>query len=81
MTVKQALKKASKIQPDDYIFQSALDMGEFWAFYFAPKLEDEDDDIYGLGYTTVNKTTGDLGTFQPVLNLELFSKAKRIDIK
>lgn len=79
MTVEQALQKASKTQPADYELQGALDMGEFWAFYFAPKVED-DDEIYGLGYTTVNKDTGVLGTFQPYQDFKLFEKAKPIQI-
>lgn len=81
MIFEQAQQKAYKIQPRHYVLQSALDMGEFWAFYFAPKVNNDDDISYGLGYTTVNKNTGVLGTFYPYENLELFSKAKRIKIK
>ena len=76
MTFEQALQKAHK-KYKEYECLSALDMGEFWAFHFDDKIELH----YGRGYITVNKTTGDLGDFNPVQNLELFNKAKRIDIK
>lgn len=79
MTFEQALQKAQNKQPKDYLCHGALDMGEFWAFSFHPKLDK--DDWWGGGYDTVNKKTGELGTFNPPDDLELFAKAKRIKIK
>ena len=79
MTFEKAIKKAQVIYPKDYVCQSALDMGEFWAFFFSPPINK--DEWYGGGYTTVNKNTGEIGSFIPPDNFELFSKAKRIEIK
>ena len=78
MTFEQALQKAHVRYPND-VCLSALDMGDVWAFHFDDI--DESKRGYGRGYVTINKTNGDVGQFSPVLDLEAFSKAKRINIK
>ena len=82
MTYEQALQKAHSIKTQGYVLKSVLDMGEVWAFYFEdPTTIDEEDPSYpGEPFITINKLTGINGTFFPVQNLQLFSKAESIEI-
>lgn len=74
MSFKQALQSAyTKANGLECI--EALDMGDFWAFAFGKKNE-----MCGGGYVTVNKSDGELNTFNPIQNLELYRKAKPINI-
>ena len=74
MNINQALQKAhTKVDNLDCI--GVLDMGEMWAFAFGKKGE-----MCGGAYITVDKSNGELGTFNPIQNFELFRKSKRVAI-
>ena len=54
---------------------------EFEDFYaFALKDKGSENELAGGGYDTVNKDTGEIGTFSPPQDFDAFFSAKHIDI-
>jgi len=86
MTLQEAYIKASSVAKGKghTLLTSCKDYGDFWGFGFKPPTFDIDASpekaINGLGTTTVNKKTGEIGIFIPPMNLDLFKKAKSIPI-
>jgi hypothetical protein len=60
------------------------DFGDFWGFRFSSLIYDENDEhtwVGGGGYETVNKQTGEIGNFVPLMDFDLFEKGKPIPIE
>ena len=54
-----------------------LEFDSFFAFLFA----ENESDIVGGGYDTVDKNTGDVSTFNPTSDLDSFFKAEQVPIE
>jgi len=57
---------------------SCRDYGDFWGFDFINPLKEKGD---GRADITVNKKTGDIRYFNPIMDFDLFEKAIRIPIE
>jgi hypothetical protein len=55
------------------------DYGDSWGFCFVPHIKKEE--VNGGAYITVNKKTGDIRYFNPIMDFDLFEKAIRIPIE
>jgi len=82
ITLHEAYLKAKNEEAKDGLTRLAVcrDYGEFWGFYFAHPTKDMSG--YG-GYSeiTVNKKTGDIRYFNPIMDFDLFEKATLIPIE
>jgi len=58
---------------------SCRDYGEFWGFYFIDPTEKPGID--GRADITVNKNTGDIRFFNPIMDFDLFENAIPIPIE
>lgn len=63
------------------LFSSCRDFGEFWGFHFWPAGHDPRSISGGFSYITVNKGSGELGEFAPIMDLDLCKKAKSIPVE
>jgi len=58
------------------------DYGTFWGFLFVPPLDENLlKDLNGLVDVTVNKNTGEISYFNPIMDLDLFEKATPVPIE
>jgi len=55
------------------------DYGDFWGFSFVPHIKKEGAN--GGAYITINKKTGEIRYFNPIMDFDLFKKAIRIPIE
>lgn len=57
---------------------SCIETDEF--FGFAMIEEENKNESFGGGYLTVNKSNGEIGAFTPAQDIQLYIRAKQIDI-
>jgi len=62
------------------VFTACGDYGDFWGFRFWPNGFSLDKPSGGGADITVNKKTGNIGSFIPTMDLDLFDKRKPIPI-
>lgn len=77
MTIKDGTKIIVNKYPNMSIIE-CLDFPEFYAFAIVDK--GKEDEGFGGGYITVNKTDGGISSFNPTMDLQLFMSAKPIDV-
>lgn len=77
MTAKEAKIIIEKEYASQVVVE-CLDFTDFFAFALTDKGKENED--FGGGYITVNKRTKELGSFSPTEDLDLFMKAKSVDI-
>lgn len=76
-----AYKKVKALRENrKLILIDCLDFGDFWGFAFCDVMPTESNPVGGVGFDTVDKTTGKIGFFVPTSNLELFDKATVIPL-
>ncbi len=85
MTLFEAYSKANSAAKVQGLTQprGCKDFGDFWGFVFMPPTYDPDNiktHIGGNGYITINKESGLLGHFTPVVDLNLFRKGKPVPL-
>jgi len=71
MTLQEAYQKAKIYAASSgktYLW-AVRDYGDFWGFLYTVPDPDHDLPVPGAGYTTVNKKTGIIGHFAPVMDL------------
>jgi hypothetical protein len=80
MTLHEAYIKAKREAEKNGLtcLHSCSDYGDFWGFYFIHPTEKMGD---GVGDITVNKKTGAMGYFTPIMDLDLSEKAINIPIE
>lgn len=78
MTVQEAYEIIKKNNPG-MIAIECLSFVDFYAFGLTEK--GRENELIGGGYDTVDKTTGELGSFNPVQNFDAFFTAKKIPVK
>jgi len=78
MTLQEAYLKAKneEAKVGYTLLMDCRDYGDSWGFCFRPPTHKPD----GLAYITVNKKTGDIRFFNPIMDLDLAEKAIRITI-
>jgi hypothetical protein len=86
MILREAFTKAKTVAEREghTLLISCGDYGVFWGFSFMPPSYDPDNSYSipnGSGEITVNKETGDIGEFTPLMDLDLFDKRKPIPIE
>lgn len=78
MTAKEAYAIARNEFPGK-IAVGCLEFPDFFSFELVDVgMEDE---LFGCGLTTVNKTTGEIGCFLPQEDFKAFRAAKKINVK
>jgi hypothetical protein len=77
MTVQEAYANIKSNNPDKIVVE-CLEFDDFYAFALKDKGTENED--AGGGYDTINKATGNMGTFIPVQDFDAFFAAKQIDI-
>lgn len=74
-------KEAYGIIKKEYPGMVAIECLEFKSFYaFGLTEEGKENEQIGGGYTTVNKTSGKIGAFNPTEDFEAFLRADPIDV-
>lgn len=86
MTLHEAYTKAKDKakRKGRVLFTSCRDYGAFWGFMFMPPTYDPNDRltwVSGEADITVNKNTGAIGEFVPIMDLDLFDKAVSIPVE
>ena len=77
MTIQKAYETIKHNYPDKVVVE-CLEFADFFAFALTDK--GVENESAGGGYDTINKTSGAIGTFSPVQDLEAFIAAKQIDV-
>ena len=77
MTAKEAYEIIKKENPGMVTIE-CLEFLDFYAFALTEK--GREDEQIGGGYFTVNKTSGEIGAFNPTEDFDAFFAAKSIDI-
>lgn len=77
MSLEDAIKVIEKEYPDMVILEY-WDFPDFFGFVLTEK--GREDEPFGGGWDTVNKTDGTIGVFNPIDDFDLFRKAKKIQI-
>jgi len=79
ITLHEAYFKAKKNREKKgfTLLTECRDYGDFWSFYFRPPTHNPD----GIADITVNKNTGEISYFNPIMDLDLFEKATPIPIE
>lgn len=77
MTAKEAYVIIKKENPGMVTIE-CLEFLDFYAFGLTEK--GKEDEQIGGGYITVNKTSGEIGGFNPTEDFDAFFAAKPIDI-
>lgn len=75
--MREAYEKIKSDNPDKVVVE-CLEFADFYAFALADK--GSEDETAGGGYDTINKTTGENGTFSPVQDFDAFFAAKTVDL-
>jgi hypothetical protein len=75
--VKSAHDKIKRLPNRNYLVE-CCDFGKFWGFIFTE--EDPKDESFGSGYDCVNKTTGEVFTFNPPDDFEVFTNGIMIPV-
>jgi len=86
MTLHEAFIEAKTVaeRKGRTLLTSCDDYGDFWGFMFMPPTYDPNDSYTipnGVGDITVNKKTGEIGVFTPLMDFDLFDKRKPIPIE
>jgi hypothetical protein len=80
ITLHEAYLKAKSEGAKDGLtrLSSCRDYGEFWGFNFVEPIQKEWDS--GFADTTINKKTGELSYFNPIMDFDLWDNAIPIPI-
>jgi len=84
ITLHEAYLKAKNEEAKDGLtrLSSCRDYGTFWGFLFVPPIDENLlKDLNGLVDITINKKTGEISYFNPIMDFDLFEKATLIPIE